>query len=126
MSSPSEASTKQSDTLLWLAGALVAGMGVTWLVLAKPWAAGTAGRDAAPFETVAAPAPAPAAAQRGIPRPDMQTDAGASLENNPLRMARLAHEAGMLVEPQDYSAWSLYQRALQNDPDNAEARAGLE
>ena len=42
MNGTPEQSSKQSDTLLWLGGALVVGMGATWLVLAKPWSDGAA------------------------------------------------------------------------------------
>jgi TonB family protein len=46
--------------------------------------------------------------------------------DNPLRMAELAYEAGMLIEPEDYSAWTLFATVLGEDPDNAAARAGLQ
>jgi TonB family protein len=46
--------------------------------------------------------------------------------DNPLRMAELAYEAGMLVEPEDYSAWTLFAGVLAQEPDNTAARAGLE
>jgi TonB family protein len=48
----------------------------------------------------------------------------ASLDN-PLRMAQLAYDAGMLVEPDEYSAWTLFARVLKDEPDNAAAREGL-
>src|SRR5690606_7995158 len=41
-------------------------------------------------------------------------------------MAQLALEAGMLVEPEEYSAWTLFRRALEQEPDNPAAREGLE
>jgi protein TonB len=41
-------------------------------------------------------------------------------------MAQLAYEAGMLVEPEDYSAWTLFARVLTENPDSTEATAGLE
>jgi TonB family protein len=40
-------------------------------------------------------------------------------------MAELAYEAGMLVEPEEFSAWSLFARVLKDEPDNAIARDGL-
>jgi TonB family protein len=46
--------------------------------------------------------------------------------DNPLRMAQLAYEAGMLTEPEDYSAWTLYSNVLEKDPSNAAAFQGLE
>jgi TonB family protein len=45
--------------------------------------------------------------------------------DNPLRMAELAYDAGMLVEPEEYSAWTLYSRVLKTEPDNVAARDGL-
>lgn len=121
---------QQSDALLWLGGAIIAGLGVTWLLLSQPWLGGDAGIDvpAAAAPTVDPPAPvsppavaAPAAAGHGG-RADLETP----LEHNPLRMAELAYEAGMLVEPEEYSAWGLYRRALEQDPDNEAARRGIE
>src|SRR5690606_39462451 len=38
---------------------------------------------------------------------------------------QLAFEAGMLIEPEEYSAWALYRAVLQTDPSNAAAREGL-
>jgi TonB family protein len=117
-------SGKQSDLLLWLAGALVAGVGVTWLVISAPWSSSSGPESAdAPAAAEPTPAAAPAAApQRGEARTDLET----SLDDNPLRMAQLAYEAGMLVEPEEYSAWTLYRRAIEREPDNAEAKQGLE
>jgi TonB family protein len=40
-------------------------------------------------------------------------------------MAELAYEAGMLVEPEDYSAWALFSKVLEDEPGNAAAREGL-
>jgi len=118
--STDEDSTSQSDTLLWLGGALVVGMGVIWLVLSRPWAG-----DATELQvTVEEPAVQLAAAP--APAPGTRTELENSLEGNPLRMAELAYEAGMLVEPGEYSAWTLYQRALEEEPDSEAAREGLE
>ncbi|MBN1239040.1 MAG: energy transducer TonB [Gammaproteobacteria bacterium] len=125
MSGNSEQSSGQSDTLLWLAGALVVGMGVTWLVLAKPWAGTDTESALDELDSVSAPAePAPAAGASRAPQSQVQI--GSSLQDDPLRMARLAYEAGMLVEPEDYSAWALYRKALESSPDDPEARKGLE
>ena len=124
---------QHSDALLWLGAALIAGLGVTWLLLSQTWLGGDAGIDPAPAVTAVpaldrpAPADSPpgaalalAAGQTG--RADLETP----LEHNPLRMAELAYEAGMLVEPEEYSAWGLYRRALEQDPDNEAARRGVE
>ncbi|HEX7082011.1 MAG TPA: TonB family protein [Gammaproteobacteria bacterium] len=119
-------STRQSDALLWLGGALVVGMGAVWLLLAKPWA----GDAAAPVEESAADVANRTTAVRQATAPASQpgarTGLESSLERNPLRMAELAFDAGMLVEPAEYSAWTLYQRALQEDPTSTAARDGLE
>ncbi len=110
---------KQSDALLWLAGAIVVGMGVIWLVLSKPWASDTT-------ETYSTPVAAQPAAERFDPRQAGRTNLDTPLEDNPLRMAQLALEAGMLVEPEEYSAWTLFRRALEREPDNPTAREALE
>jgi TonB family protein len=174
------ASSKQNDTLLWLAGALVAGVGGTWLLISSPWfssssdpsdaeapaasaaavaspasaaagigsAAGIGGAtgaapaagavtasagDAAGVSTGAAASEAAAqdaatgaAANAVEPHGGAHAEIAVSLDENPLRMAKLAFEAGMLVEPEEYSAWTLYRRALEQAPDNAEAKQGLE
>ncbi len=206
--------TKQSDMLLWLAGALVAGVGVTWLLISSPWSSSGAGDDAPPAPATAPAVPAPgaatgagtaaastqpandakagpaaqppgaqasaaqpagtsaseaaatapaatgqAAAQGDAAAADSaaaassasadgasgaaaqaadaaQTGAGAAdssrtaieaaLDDDPLRMAKLAYQAGMLVEPEQYSAWALYRRVLAQDPGNGEAKVGLQ
>jgi TonB family protein len=41
-------------------------------------------------------------------------------------MAQLAYDAGMLVEPGEYSAWTLYARVLKAEPGSAAALTGLE
>lgn len=107
---------RQSDALLWLGGAIVAGMGVTWLLLAKPWT-----NEETSTYSVAAAADA---ADESEVAPAARLEA--PLEDNPLRMAQLALDAGMLVEPEEYSAWTLFRRALQQDPNSREARQGLE
>jgi hypothetical protein len=40
-------------------------------------------------------------------------------------MAQLAYDAGMLIEPAEYSAWTLYGRAVKAEPNNPVAAAGL-
>jgi TonB family protein len=110
---------QQGDRLLWLAAGIVAAIGITWLVISKPWSAGP--------EPAAAPAAAEVANATAPPMPARaRPAAGPSGLSNPLRMAQLAYEAGMLVEPEDYSAWTLFAGVLAEDPDNATAKAGLE
>lgn len=115
MSAPS---AQSGDRLLWLAAAVVAAMGLGWLVIEKPWSG-----DAAP-EFVADPAPVEqttiALANTDVP----PADAGPS--RDPLYLARLALESGMLVEPVEYSAWTLFGEALDANPGNADARDGLD
>lgn len=102
------------DLLIWLAAGVVACMALAWLVIAAPWTAddapaGLAAPERAPVE--------PAGTSAGT--------AAAPAGRDPLYLARLALEAGMLVEPADYSAWSLFGEAAAADPGNPAARAGL-
>jgi TonB family protein len=110
---------RQSDLLLWVAGGVVAAVGVAWLVILKPWAGAPA-----PVEQPAA-APAVAMAADIPPPPPSGDEPQSSALDNPLRMADLAFQAGMLVEPQEYSAWTLYRSVLKNEPNNAAAIEGL-
>ncbi|HEX6999731.1 MAG TPA: TonB family protein [Gammaproteobacteria bacterium] len=132
---------KQSDLLLWVSAALVAILGGTWLAISKPWAtdAGDApamaalptpaaqSTQTAAAQSTQAPDPAPErrspdVAAGGEPGANVVLD---SALDNPLRMAELALEAGMLVEPEEYSAWGLFSQVLANEPDNQAARQGL-
>lgn len=118
------ASSKQSDMMLWIAGAAVVGIGATWLLLSSPWSSSTT-PDLTP---AAADAPPPAASERGpadASSPAGPSAAGSSLDN-PLRLAQLAYDAGMLLEPEEYSAWTLFARALETDATSEAARQGLE
>lgn len=115
--SASSAHDRQGDLMLWIAGGAVAALGLIWLLLSHPWS------------SAAAPAAVPAAVQPEAPATAPSTAAGRGTSDealdNPLRMAELALEAGMLVEPEDYSAWSLFKQVLDADPDNAAAKDGL-
>src|SRR5215467_14608647 len=115
-------SGKQSDLLLYVAGGVVAAVGVTWLVILKPW-----GSSDAPVPAEQ-PAPTQAVAMANIPPAPPSDDApstpSAALDN-PLRMADLAFQAGMLVEPEEYSAWTLYRGVVKSEPGNAAAVQGL-
>src|SRR5690606_21100467 len=104
----------------------------TWLLLSQPWLDGNSDLDP-PAAAAAAPrfTPSPPAASApadSFPAGDQgaRADLETPLEHNPLRMAELAYEAGMLVEPEEYSAWTLYKRAVEQDPDSDAARSGLE
>jgi TonB family protein len=122
----------QSDILLWVAGGAIAAVGVAWLVIMKPWA----GSDAGPQAHAATPTVNLAMADSSKPPVDPNapaSDAPAAADaaagdatlDNPLRMAQLAYDAGMLIEPEEYSAWTLYARAAKAQPNNADAVAGL-
>ncbi|HUO67801.1 MAG TPA: energy transducer TonB [Gammaproteobacteria bacterium] len=112
---------RQSDLLLYVAGAVVAAVGVTWLVLLKPWgsSAPPPAEPPAPTQTLAiADTPPPPAGDEASSAPSAALD-------NPLRMADLAFQAGMLVEPEEYSAWTLYRGVVKSEPGNAAAVQGL-
>ncbi len=112
--------TKEStDTLLWLGALVVAGVGISWLVMTRPWSSEPAAVSAPP--PISQPASRPAELDRAQP---VSRDMGSAL-NNPLRMARLALDSGMLIEPDDYSAWSLFERVLAEEPGHTEALEGL-
>lgn len=128
---PPATSANQTDWLLWIAGGAVGLMGATWLFITQPWASSESSESA---ETTAAAAPRDPAPEASMPEPivlamsEPGADPASTPEaplDNPLRMAKLAYDAGMLVEPEEYSAWTLYSRALKAEPGNAEARAGL-
>jgi protein TonB len=112
---------RQSDLLLYVAGAVVAAVGVTWLVILKPWgsSAPPPAEQPAPTQTIAmADSPPP-------PSGDDAPSAPSAALDNPLRMADLAFQAGMLVEPEEYSAWTLYRGVVKTEPGNAAAVQGL-
>jgi TonB family protein len=134
MSAAKPPSSNQADLLLWIGGGAVAAMGAAWLFITQPWAGAPA------------PAPAPALASPATPASGYGSSAATpsaltaeaeavvggaaqvgpeALLDNPLRMAQLAYDAGMLVQPEEYSAWTLFSRVLQDEPDNDAARDGL-
>ena len=123
---------QQNDRLLWLAAAVLGAMGIAWLVISKPWSSGSE----TPLESIpsasstitAPPAVSPSVADVRV-SPASALGAAPALGsdlNNPLRMAELAYEAGMLIEPEDYSAWTLFAGVLSEEPANAIALAGLQ
>jgi TonB family protein len=125
----SEARTtaNQGDLLLWIAGGAIAAVGAAWLFITQPWNSSEA--DA---PEVAVVTTSPSAAASPALTTEVEAAAGdatalapdATLDN-PLRMAELAYEAGMLIEPEEFSAWTLFARALKAEPDNVAARDGL-
>jgi len=126
MSAAKKPSSNQADLLLWIAGGAIAAVGVSWLVITQPWKGGgdepeIALAVATTSSTAAPPAltaPAEAVADDAAAVPEAELD-------NPLRMAQLAYDAGMLVEPDEYSAWTLFSRVLKSEPGNAAALEGL-
>lgn len=119
-------SSNQGDLLLWIAGGAIAAVGAAWLVIMQPWKGGGAEQEirlAVASTSSAATPPALTA-----PAEAVADDAAAASEaalDNPLRMAQLAYDAGMLVEPDEYSAWTLFARVLKSEPGNAAALEGL-
>ncbi len=106
-----------TDSLLWIGGLVVAAVGIGWLVIMLFWtSAPTVSVLTNPLRSVRSPQPTIA------PSSEMRLN---SALDDPLRMARLAFEAGMLVVPEDYSAWSLYEQLLDDEPDHAGALLGL-
>ncbi len=128
MSAGKPTNSNQGDLLLWIAGGAIAAVGTAWLVITQPWK----GADAEPQEIAFARVPTPPAAASPALTTEVEAAAGdasalssdATLDN-PLRMAELAYDAGMLIEPEEYSAWTLYSRVLRDEPDNSAARDGL-
>ena len=117
--------SNQGDLLLWIAGGAIAAVGTAWLVITQPWKGG--GEEPEPTLALAI---APSAATSPVLTAEAEAvadDAAAAPEalDNPLRMAQLAYDAGMLIEPDEYSAWTLFSRVLKEEPGNAEAREGL-
>ena len=122
----------QNDRLLWLAAGVLGAMGITWLLISQPWSSGSAPSPTSvptSSPTIASPpvADAPVAEATVAPTSafDPRPTLGSDLDN-PLRMAELAYEAGMLIEPEDYSAWTLFAAVLGQEPSNAIALAGLQ
>jgi TonB family protein len=112
---------KQGDLLLWVAGGVVAAVGVAWLVIMKPWGGGsdTVAQVESPVVVAVAATPPPGSDEAAAPEGDEGT------LGNPLHMAELAYQAGMLVEPEEYSAWTLYSRVAKAEPNNTAAAEGL-
>ncbi len=125
--SKAKPSANEGDLLLWIAGGAIAAIGMAWLVITQPWKGSVVDEPEPTLALAIAPsaatspaltAEAEAVADDGAAAPETSLD-------NPLRMAQLAYDAGMLVEPDEYSAWTLFSRVLKAEPDNAAAREGL-
>lgn len=121
MSATHPTPSNQGDLLLWIAAGAVAAVGAAWLAIMKPWAGG---ESTAPAPAHVAANHEPAAVTAADTEPPALEAVDTTLDN-PLRMAKLAYDAGMLVEPEEYSAWTLYARVAKAEPTNAAAIAGL-
>jgi TonB family protein len=119
-------SSDQGDLLLWIAGGAIAAIGAGWLVITQPWKGGGDEQEItlAVADTSSAATP-PALTAEAEAVADDAAAAPEAVLDNPLRMAQLAYEAGMLVEPDEYSAWTLFSRVLRSEPGNAAALEGL-
>jgi TonB family protein len=118
-------SSDQGDLLLWIAGGAIATIGAAWLVITQPWkSGGDEELTLAVADTSSAATPPALTAEAEAVADDVAAAPEAVLDN-PLRMAQLAYDAGMLVEPDEYSAWTLFSRVLKSEPGNAAALEGL-
>jgi TonB family protein len=115
---------KQGDLLLWVAGGGVAAVGVTWLVISQLSSSGSQ-QTVALAPNVAATATELAIAEELVAAAPAPTAAATATLDDPLKMAQLAYDAGMLTEPDEYSAWTMYARVLNDDPSSAAAFEGL-
>ena len=119
---------KGEDMLLWIAGGAIAAVGTAWLLITQPWT----NNDADAPDAALTQAPMVLAVASPALTTEVEAAAGdaaalapdATLDN-PLRMAELAYEAGMLIEPEEFSAWTLFAGVLKSEPDNLAARDGL-
>jgi len=107
-----------ADVLLWLGALVIAGVGVSWLIVTQPWSSESATvRSVAAIPQRVSTSSLPIA--ESLPQPESKAESS-------IRVARLAFEAGMLLEPEGYSSWSLYGNVLANEPGNTEALEGLQ
>ncbi len=126
MSAARKPSSNQGDLLLWIAGGAIAAVGMAWLVIMQPWKGG--GDEPEATLALAIGPPAAASSVLTAEAEAVTDDSAAAPEaalDHPLRMAQLAYDAGMLIEPDEYSAWTLFSRVLKAEPDNAAAIEGL-
>jgi TonB family protein len=119
---------KGEDMLLWIAGGAIAAVGTAWLLITQPWT----NNDVDVSDAALTQAPLVLAAASPALTTEVEAAAGdaaalapdATLDN-PLRMAELAYEAGMLIEPEEFSAWTLFAGVLKSEPDSLAALDGL-
>jgi TonB family protein len=128
MSAVKPTGPNQVDMLLWIAGGAIAAVGATWLLITQPWNNhGVSATEAAlaPTTTLSAAASPALTTEVEAAAGDAPALTREATLDNPLRMAELAYEAGMLIEPEEFSAWKLFADVLKSEPDNAAARDGL-
>jgi TonB family protein len=123
--SAAKQSSDQGDLLLWIAGGAIAAIGAAWLLITQPWKGGDEPEITLAVADTSSAATPPALTAAAEAVADDAAAAPEAVLDNPLRMAQLAYDAGMLVEPDEYSAWTLFSRVLRNEPDNAAALEGL-
>ncbi|MEE8305695.1 MAG: hypothetical protein V3R81_00440, partial [Gammaproteobacteria bacterium] len=110
------------DMLVWLAGLVFVSLAVAWLFVTQPWASDEP--EPLPDFVTQAPAPEESNPTESVAEDTPRTELESTL-NDPLRMAGLAFEAGMLLQPESLSAWSLYLKAIKADPQDPDAKLGL-
>ena len=107
----------QGDKLLWILGGVVGAVAVAFfafMYLGTP-------ESAAPVASLSIDTPEAAPAEPAEAAAPPVSDFSVRLNR-----ARLAMDANMLVEPEGYSAWSIYTAILDEDAGNAAAAEGLE
>lgn len=110
----------QGDRLMWMLGGAVGVVALVSVTLVF-WPAQetqNASETAATITTAVVDLAAGGASATAISTDDVQF-------SSRLNRAQLALDAGMLLEPEGFSAWSLFAEILEIQPDHAEAAAGL-
>ena len=112
-----QAPKSQGDKLLWILGGVVAAVAVAFFAFLNMGAP----ESAAPVSTLTIGTPEAAPADNNAESAPAANDFTVRLNR-----ARLAMDANMLIEPEGYSAWSIYTAILDEDAANAAANEGLE
>ncbi len=115
-------SAQKGDKLLWVLGGGVGGVAMLSLVLLNLETSGDVQESVSITRAETTPTNISASAESAAP-----TDHLASTDPFGVRLnrAQLAYDAGMLLEPEGFSAWNLYSNVLTEDPGNTEAAEGL-